>query len=99
MNSPLTPPSVLFDDLFGQLLGWVAKREELKTTKGLSVDLIDAKDRLHSLRSQLAIARCMLTDETGIQVCSHQATDRGDAAYSASRSVEHTNQHFDLGLN
>ena len=84
MDLPLTPPTVLFDELFGQLLGWVTKREELKATNGLSVDLIDANDRLHSLRSQLAATRCMLTDETGIQVCAHQTADRGNTANSAS---------------
>lgn len=99
MKPPLTPPKVLFDELFGQLLGWVTKREELKATMGLSLDLIDANDRLHSLRSQLATPRCMLTDETGIQVCSHQPADQADAAYSASQSVKDPSQHFDIGLN
>jgi hypothetical protein len=63
------------------------------------VDLIDANDRLHSLRSQLATARCMLTDKTGIQVCSRQAADWGNVPNPASRSVEHPNQPFDIGLN
>ena len=84
MDKPLTPPKVLFDELFGQLLGWVAKREELKTTKGSSVDLVDVNDHLHPLRSELATARRALTDETGIHMCS-----RGDAANSESRPADH----------
>ncbi len=75
MNTRLTPPKVLFDQLFGQLLERVAEREELKVTTGMSADLVTAKESLHALRSQMATARCMLTRETGTQICARRQAD------------------------
>jgi hypothetical protein len=87
MSKPPSPPKVLFDELFDQLLGWVVKREDLKKTKRWSVDLVDANDRLHSLRSELAVARYALTGETGIEVCSRQSPTGAGPANSQSHSM------------
>jgi len=75
MNSRLTPPKVLFDQLFGQLTERVVEREELKVTKGMSAELVDVKDRLHALRSKLVTARCMLTQQTGTQIRARRPAD------------------------
>ncbi len=50
-----------FDNLFAQLVGTLQEERELRTRAGTHVALIEVKDRLISLRSELAAARTQLT--------------------------------------
>jgi len=46
-----------FDNLLSQLVDALWEESELRSTTATHVELIEVKDRLHTLRSDLAIAR------------------------------------------
>lgn len=46
-----------FDDLFDQLIGTLTEERDLRAASAGPVQLIDVRDRLHTLRSELAVAR------------------------------------------
>lgn len=54
-----------FDRLFSQLLATLEQERELRSTGGSVIELIDIKDRLHALRSELAPLRRHLTGNGG----------------------------------
>lgn len=53
-----------FDNLFSQLVAALQEERELRSTASSHVALIEVKDRLHSLRSELATARKQLAPAT-----------------------------------
>ena len=53
-----------FDKLFAELVGALEEERELRSTTSIPISLIEVKDRLHSLRSELATARKQLSAPT-----------------------------------
>ena len=52
-----------FDDLFGRLLSTVAEEHDIKANGGTVTALIEVRDRLQTLRSDLAVVRNRLVAE------------------------------------
>jgi hypothetical protein len=64
MPSNENPTVARFNELFGRLLATVAEQHVLESRNEMSVRRIDVRNRLHALRSDLAIVRDRLTRET-----------------------------------
>lgn len=73
-----------FDNLFSQLLASLQEERELRSTASPHVALIEVKDRLHSLRSELATARKQLAPATS------QRTGEVTRPESRRRSAQHS---------
>lgn len=58
-----------FDELFAELLGALEEREHWRGDDHASTALIDATDRLHQIRADLAIARCEVTTDDPSHPC------------------------------
>jgi hypothetical protein len=67
VNRNETPTLATFEDLFSLLLNALAEQQTMKEGNESSVGLIDIKDRLHALRSDLAAIRHRLTIEATTQ--------------------------------
>jgi hypothetical protein len=61
-----------FDDLFGRLLRTVAEEQDIRSTGETTARLIEIRDRLHSLRSDLAAVRIRLATEATTRLLDHQ---------------------------
>lgn len=57
MTHPQNTPNGTFDDLFNRLLSTVAEEDHIKTNGGTAIALIEVKERLQTLRSDLAAVR------------------------------------------
>ena len=57
MTHPQNTPNRTFDDLFNRLLSTVAEEDHIKTNAGTAIALIEVKERLQTLRSDLAAVR------------------------------------------
>jgi hypothetical protein len=57
MTHPQNTPNRTFDDLFSRLLSTVAEEDHIKTNGGTAIALIEIRERLQSLRSELAAVR------------------------------------------
>ena len=57
MTHPHNTSNRTFDDLFGRLLSTVAEEDHIKTNGGTAIALIEVKERLQTLRSDLAAVR------------------------------------------
>jgi hypothetical protein len=64
MKQPNTATDARFDDLFSRLLSTVAEEQDIRTSGGTLAKLIDVRDRLHALRSDLAAVRHRPATET-----------------------------------
>jgi hypothetical protein len=57
MTLPHNTPTRTFDDLFSRLLSTVAEEDHIKTNGGTAIALIEVRERLQTLRSDLAAVR------------------------------------------
>jgi hypothetical protein len=57
MTHPQNTPNRTFDDLFRRLLSTVAEEDDIKTNGGTAIALIEVRDRLQTLRSDLSAVR------------------------------------------
>ena len=57
MTRPQNTPNRTFDDLFSRLLSTVAEEDHIKTNGGTAIALIEVRERLQALRSELAAVR------------------------------------------
>ena len=57
MTHPQNTPNKTFDDLFSRLLSTVAEEDHIKTNGGTPIALIEVRERLQTLRSELAAVR------------------------------------------
>lgn len=64
MTHPQNTPNKTFDDLFSRLLSTVAEEDHIKTDGGTAIALIEVRERLQTLRSELAAARNHLVSPT-----------------------------------
>jgi hypothetical protein len=64
MKQPGSATEARFDDLFSRLLSTVAEEQDIRTSGGTLAKLIEVRDRLHALRSDLAAVRNRLVAET-----------------------------------
>jgi hypothetical protein len=63
MTRPTSTPNKTFDDLFSRLLSTVAEEHNIKTNRGTATALIEVRERLQALRSDLAAVRNRLVTE------------------------------------
>lgn len=78
-----------FDNLFAQLITALDEERELRSTTSTHVALIEVKDRLHSLRSELATVRKSLTPATSQR--------RGEVTRPKSRRRSATTRQIPTG--
>ena len=64
MEQPDSTTKATFEVLFGRLLSTVAEEHAIKTNGGTVTTLIEVRDRLQGLRSDLAAVRNRLVTET-----------------------------------
>jgi hypothetical protein len=57
MTHPQNTPNKTFDDLFSRLLSTVTEEDDIKTNGGTAMTLIEVRERLQTLRSDLAAVR------------------------------------------
>ena len=74
MTQPNNTTKSVFDDLFNRLLSAVAEEHDIKANGGTVTALIDVRDRLQGLRSDLAAVRERLVAETTKRLSDPQAT-------------------------
>lgn len=72
MNHPNTTTRTTFDDLFKRLLSTVAEEHDIEANGGTVKTLIDVRDRLQGLRSDLAAVRNRLVTETTARLSDRQ---------------------------
>lgn len=63
MKTRSTTAKARFDDLFSRLLRTVAEEQNIRSTGETSLKLVEVRDRLHALRSDLAAIRSHLAAE------------------------------------
>ena len=64
MKQPNNTTNTAFEDLFDRLLNTVAEEHDIKANGGTVATLIEVRDRLQAIRSDLAAVRSRLVDET-----------------------------------
>ena len=64
MKHPNNTTNTAFDDLFDRLLNTVAEEHDIKANGGTVTTLIEVRNRLQALRSDLAAVRSRLVTET-----------------------------------
>jgi hypothetical protein len=64
MKHPNSTPNKTFNDLFSRLLSTVAEEDGIKANGGTATALIEVRERLQALRSDLAAVRNRLVTET-----------------------------------
>ena len=72
MNHPDRTVNATFDDLFGKLLSTVAEEHDINANGGTVATLIEVRDRLQALRSDLASVRDRLMMEAATRLSDRQ---------------------------
>ena len=57
MTHPQNTPNKTFEDLFSRLLSTVTEEDHITTNGGTAIALIEVRERLQTLRSDLAAVR------------------------------------------
>jgi hypothetical protein len=85
MKQPDSATKARFDDLFSRLLSTVAEEQDIRSSGETLVKRVEVRDRLHTLRSELAALRNRLPTETTTRPHDHTITNHPATPYSNTR--------------
>jgi hypothetical protein len=72
MKTRSTTTKARFDDLFSRLLRTVAEEQDIRSNGEAFVSRVEVRDRLHALRSDLAVIRGRLATEASMRLQDRQ---------------------------
>lgn len=72
MKQPNSATKARFDDLFSRLLSTVAEEHDIRSSGETLAKRVEVRDRLHTLRSDLAALRNRLPTEVTTRLHDHQ---------------------------